>query len=92
MTLHLVNKSAVTSSALARCLAIMTPDDFLLLIEDGVHNALSHGSELPDRCGVLLPDAVSRGIDDLLPSTVTTVNYDEFVALVVRHNLCQSWY
>ncbi len=39
-TLHTVNKSAFSSDALASCLRVAQPGDAILLLEDGVYNAL----------------------------------------------------
>lgn len=40
-TLHTVNKSAFSSDALASCLRVARSGDAVLLLEDGVYNAVS---------------------------------------------------
>ena len=63
MILHIVNKASTDSSALIQCLAVISNDDYLLLIEDGVYNALLNAEQLTvlsGRCSVLKADADAR--------------------------------
>ena len=48
--LHTVNKSPYSSTALASCLAHLTGDAAILLIEDGVYGALASGRPEPASC------------------------------------------
>ncbi len=56
-TLHTVNKSAFGSDALASCLRVSRPGDAILLLEDGVYNAVDAsapvGAGLARDCSVV---------------------------------------
>lgn len=56
-TLHTVNKSAFSSDALAACLRVARPGDAILLLEDGVYNAVCDsilvGAGLARDCSVV---------------------------------------
>lgn len=96
-TLHTVNKSPLSSTALADCLRAASQGDGLLLIEDGVYAVTStdalqqiqqHGIEL----WTLIPDLQARGLLPRLPETVEAVDDAGFVALCCRHDKVCSWY
>ena len=106
MLLHTVNKSAFDNSALGDCLAVVSADDAVLLIENGVYGALDNSpSELAHiknikqlsvsgtRFFVLQADCEARGIDGsaLLPAFKTTDDAG-FVALATEASAIQSWY
>lgn len=72
-TLHTVNKSAFGSDALASCLRVARSGDAILLLEDGVYNAVDAsalvGAGLARDCSVVAssrarpaPTLVSEGI------------------------------
>ena len=95
MILHTVNNASTNSSALAQCLAVIGSDDCLLLIEDGVYNALLNAEQLRglgDRCSVLQADADGRGISDKAAANFNLVSYVQFVELVASCKLTQSWF
>lgn len=98
--LHTVNKSAASHPALEQCLATMQADSALLLIENGVLNAINEGLKADQlallaaqkRLYVLEVDAIARGITQrLLPNTLL-VNDSEFVRLCTVFDTVQSWY
>ncbi|MBU2705083.1 sulfurtransferase complex subunit TusB [Zooshikella marina] len=98
--LHTVNKSAASHPALEQCLATMQADSALLLIENGVLNAINEGLKADQlallaaqkRLYVLEVDAIARGITQrLLPNTLL-VNDSEFVRLCTVFDATQSWY
>ncbi|MFB1037212.1 MAG: sulfurtransferase complex subunit TusB [Sinobacterium sp.] len=95
MILHTVNKASTDSSALAQCLAVIGNDDCLILIEDGVYNALLETEQLSalgDRCSVLKADADGRGIAAKVAGSFSLVSYEQFVELVANCKLTQSWF
>ena len=95
MILHTVNKASTDSSALAQCLAVIGTDDYLLLIEDGVYNALLDVAQLTvlsERCNVLKADADARGISAKAAANFNLVSYEQFVELVANCKLTQSWF
>jgi tRNA 2-thiouridine synthesizing protein B len=99
--LHIVNKSPLGSDALDSCLAHMTGDCALLLIEDGVYAALAGGRMAPRLAALaerralyaLGPDLAARGLDGrpLLPGLVV-IDHGGFVDLVAAHSAAQSWF
>lgn len=95
MILHTVNKASTNSSALLQCLDVIGPDDYLLLIEDGVYNAIVEADtlrELGTRCVVLKPDADNRGISNKIAPSFNQISYEQFVELVTSCKLSQSWF
>ena len=106
MLLHTVNKSAFDNSALGDCLAVVSADDAVLLIENGVYGALNNSpsklshienikqlSASGTRFYVLQADCEARGLAEsaLLPA-VTVVDDAGFVALAAEASAIQSWY
>lgn len=99
MILHIVNKAFPSHDALSACLDIAHPEDQLILIEDGVYNALDAAfiqlqerwPELP-HCHILLNDAQARGIDHRLNPQVDQVDYAGFVELAARTQSSISWF
>ncbi|MDP1930664.1 MAG: sulfurtransferase complex subunit TusB [Gammaproteobacteria bacterium] len=105
-TLHTVNKFSLTSSALDSCLRVALPGDAILLMEDGVYNAVG-ASLASDDAGInvetrstasigiyaLKEDLQARGIaHDSLPSSIEPVSYADFVTLVCTHHKTVSWF
>ena len=78
-TLHIVNKAA----ALDDCLALMTDDDALLLIEDGVY-AARHSPQAP---GTLH----ARGLVNRIDPAFHVVSHDGFVSLVEQYQPIVTW-
>ena len=106
MLLHTVNKSAFDNSALGDCLTVVSANDAVLLIENGVYGALNNSpgglahienikqlSVSGTRFFVLQADCEARGIDGsaLLPAFKTTDDAG-FVALAAEASAIQSWY
>lgn len=100
-TLHTVNKSPFSHSALASCAGICRDGDGLLLIEDGVYGALASGpcaeqlTRLADqgvRVFALDPDTSARGLQDKLLDAIELTDYAGFVRLSAEHRCIQSWY
>lgn len=106
MLLHTVNKSAFDNSALGDCLAVVSPDDAVLLIENGVYGALNNSpsefthienikqlSASGTRFYALQADCEARGIDSAaLLATFTTTDDAGFVDLAAEASVIQSWY
>lgn len=100
-TLHTVNRSPFSHSALQSCLAICAPGDAVLLIEDGVYAALPQAPSadqlqetLASGVGVLAltKDTSARGLTDRLAAGVELTDYNGFVELACTHQRIQSWY
>ncbi len=98
--LHLINKSPMDRNSLDSCLRLAKSGSSVLLLEDGVYAALSKASSAGDvgkRMGdltfyVLGPDVSARGLDDKpLIDGIRSVDYADFVDLVVEHEVAQSW-
>lgn len=104
-SLHIVNKSSLNSNALASCLAVATPGDYLLLIEDGVYSVLDPSwLQAPVQIHVLVEDLHARGLGlraerpdaegtdaANLDARINRVDYPGFVALVCRCARTVSW-
>lgn len=92
MTLHIVNKSPYSSSALSDCIDNLAEGDALLLIEDGVYAinspALDKIADRPVYC--LKADAEARGLP--VPEAVEAIDDARWVELCTRHNPIVSWY
>jgi len=98
--LHLINKSPFERNAFDSCLRLAKPGSSVLLLEDGVYAALANGAHAEKISGrqadltfyVLGPDVAARGLSDTpLVEGVATVDYEDFVDLVVDHDATQSW-
>ena len=106
MLLHTVNKSAFDNSALGDCLAVVSTDDAVLLIENGVYGALNNSpgelahsenikqlSASGTRFYVLQADCEARGLDaSTLLALFKTTDDAGFVALAAEASAIQSWY
>lgn len=97
--LHLVNRSPADSSALARCVGVLGPDDALLLIENGVYAALRPGAGVAvlaaaagARIFVLEPHLAERGLTErCLQQDIRRVGFDGFVDLTAACDVIVSW-
>ena len=85
-TLHIVNKAA----ALDDCLALMTDDDALLLIEDGVY-AARHSPQAPGTLHALDSDLQARGLVNRIDAAFHVVSHDGFVSLVEQYQPIVTW-
>lgn len=77
-------------------LPYLSPQDDLLLIEDGVYAALpgpvlaSLGT-MPIQIYALRQDIEARGLSAQISREITCVDYTEFVKLAVRHTQHFAW-
>ncbi len=62
----------------------LTQDDAVILIEDGVYQALNTVNVLA-KVYVLDEDVQARGIANKIPSTISSINYSGFVKLTEVH-------
>lgn len=94
--LYTLNKSPLSYSALDTCLALLTPDDALLLIEEGVYGADKAledlFAEVPATLYVLQADVQARGVNQRLSAKFNCVDDAQFVDLVIAHDKSHSWY
>jgi len=99
MLLHTVNKSPFERDALDSCLRHARDGSAVLLIEDGVYGALADSAFSPRVAAALKkvavyalrPDVEARGLQQRVLGSVSLIDYDDFVDLVVRHDAVQSW-
>ena len=95
--LYTCNKAEACT--LAVLLPLLTADDALLLIEDGVYAALdtAHARELlallPATVArhVLAEDLAARGISDRIQPVFSSVDYAGFVVLSLAHAKVVNW-
>lgn len=94
-TLHLINKSPGRSDALTACLRVMTENDAIVLIEDGVYAALA-GTEAAERLGglasALAADVEARGLQSRLGNGIAQVDDSGLVELCTRCDRVMSWF
>ncbi len=98
MILHTVNKPA-PHQALELCLRFVAEDDIVLLLEDGVYNAMAASTaamQLQDatvnRIVALQPDIIARGLEGKQTATVELIDYQAFVELCCQCDKVQSWF
>ena len=91
MTLHLIQRSPFSNSALKDCLNIFDPQDNILLMEDGVYG-LQHPLLQQTQLTVyaLQEDISARGLDS--KDTIKEIDYCEFANLCSQHKHVISWY
>jgi len=95
--LHTVSRSPA-HSALRDCLAVLGPDDAILLLGDGVYAAIdgSEAAALLTGSGaslfVLEADAAFAGVRERLLPGATVVDDDGFVALTERFSRQLAWH
>ena len=104
--LHTMNKSSFTHRVVDQwVLRINKAEDALVLIEDGVYNALKASPvspvlgemDLDEKNGkgvfVLGPDLRSRGLkEDSLSPGISVIEDEQFVELCVAHDSSISWF
>ncbi len=100
-TLHTLNKLTGSSGdILSRCLSVITPDDMLLLQENGVFVMVSDSCASKRVLDVicakqvfcLAEDAIARGISTSLTKGVQLITYAQYVALTEKSTMIISWY
>jgi tRNA 2-thiouridine synthesizing protein B len=98
--LHTVNKSPLSSTALASCLAHVADDAAIILIEDGVYAALAAARPPAQLTAIaargalhaLGPDLMARGLATArLIEGIKVVDYEGFVDLTVAHAPVMAW-
>ena len=78
-------------------LLLLEAQDDLLLLQDGVTAALLGSAMLeklqntPAKLWVLQEDVVARGLVAQISTSVTCVDYTEFVALTAKHQQQIAW-
>jgi len=98
-TLHTINKSPFDRNSLDSCLRVISDNDAILFIEDGVYAAT--GTSFSDAVKaaaqthsvyVLGPDLSARGMkEDGIVEGVKVVDYEGFVDLVTENDKVNSW-
>ncbi|MDG1850571.1 MAG: sulfurtransferase complex subunit TusB [Gammaproteobacteria bacterium] len=95
MILHTINKS---NDALHRCLSLLSDEDAVLLIEDGVYAALScrENQKLWDTLPqvkkyAMTDDLAVRGVSDRMLPFFERVDWSGFVSLSLEYDKVVSW-
>lgn len=98
MILHIVSKSPFESTALNRCLNLMTKDDGLLLIEDGVL-LLSNPTVIAElntvakqKLYLLETDLTTRNLKVPADYPGRLIDYGGFVDLICQYEKSLSWF
>ena len=84
MVLHTVNKLAVWSE----CSGLITANDLVVMLEDGVYLALSEISQ----GYAIRADVEARGLSSRLPDQVQLIDYREFVRLCTQADKVCAWF
>lgn len=98
-TLHTINKSPFDRNSLESCLRVISDNDVILLIEDGVYAATGtsfsgvvKAAAKSHSVYVLGPDLSARGMkEDGIVEGVKVVDYEGFVDLVTENDKTNSW-
>lgn len=92
MILHIINRSPFTSNHLKSCLEIISTEDALLLMDDGVY-ALQDSllKNLPFKIHAIEIDLQARGLN-ASNSGVALINYEQMVELVTQYPLSKTWF
>ncbi|WP_299687363.1 sulfurtransferase complex subunit TusB [uncultured Vibrio sp.] len=90
--LHIVK----TADKLKLALAYSQPEDDFLLVEDSVYVCLPNHQLFAQissvgRVSVLKPDLESRGLQQLVSSSLTQVDYEGFVKLTILNDKSVTW-
>ncbi|CAK9886506.1 MAG: Protein TusB [Candidatus Erwinia impunctatus] len=94
--LHTLSRSPYQCD-LTTLLRLISADDDLLLIQDGVLAAIAGStvskvlSEQGITCYVLREDVMARGLTAQLAESVILTDYSGFVGLTVRHQQHMAW-
>ncbi|WP_449287223.1 sulfurtransferase complex subunit TusB [Marinobacter sp. PE14] len=88
-TLHILNKSPDHPRA-ARCVAMMSAEDGLLLTGNGVLFLASGNLPGARKVFALAPDVEARGIEDVR-GNVSSVDFAEMVTLSLQAQRVISW-
>ena len=91
MTLHLIQKSPFTHSALKDCLNIIEDADIILLMQDGVL-ACQHPliNTIDHKTYALSEDLTARALPT--PNHIQSIDYKNFVEFCTSSTRVISWY
>ena len=82
-----------SAAGLERCLGRVTAESTLLLLEDGVYEALTPRSVPARALYVLAEDLEARGLSRAdLATGITAIDMKGFVALTVAHSPIIAWF
>lgn len=90
MCLHSVFQSNRQSEGLSNCLAVLQPEDALLLVGDGVYAAFEMATQLPS-CYLLADDWQLRAPLQTLPEHIQAIDYPRWVELAIAHSKSITW-
>lgn len=96
MILHMISKSPFQHAAFDDALSILSGNDAILLIEDGVYAGLTNTSTMQKihttgcTCYALTEHAAVRGI--ALDPTIKAIDIKQMVALTLAADKVISWY
>lgn len=96
MILHTLNRAPDNGEAAAQVLAVMAPDDQLVLIEEAVFAVLDTQWQgfrtAPARIHVLKEDALSRGLATIAgKQALSLIDVDAWVTLTAQASKTVSW-
>jgi tRNA 2-thiouridine synthesizing protein B len=94
MILHKISSSPYADCALKQCLKRISPEDGLLLIQDGVyaikHQDFLQSLEQVSNVYLLENDLNARAISSENPK-FTQISYEQFVDLTLQYSKVLSW-
>lgn len=94
--LHTLMQSPWQSDIHGR-LALLSPGDDLLLLQDGVLAAVAEGAwsqvllDSPATVYVLEDDLIARGLVEQISTNIRKVDYNGFIELTIRHPQQLNW-
>lgn len=99
-SLHLVSIAPTAGTALTDCLRVARAGDALLLLGDGVYAlaapaamaALAQAAATGIALHALVADSDARGLASRVPTGITLVDDNGFVALTEKYARCISWF
>lgn len=90
MTLHILSCRPEQHEALENCLRAACAGDQLLLIGEGVYNAICPPAHLT--CYAINEDIQKHQLIDKIDRSVTIIDYDKFVQLACQCKPVCSWF
>lgn len=91
-TLHLVQQSPFTHTALASCLRVCGPDDGIVLMHDATYATLTERDWPTARVYALAEDVAERGLSAKILDSIELVDYPALIALCSEHSHSLSWF
>ncbi|WP_317928796.1 sulfurtransferase complex subunit TusB [Halioxenophilus sp. WMMB6] len=98
MILHILSHSPTGAGYIEECLSLLTAEDALLLINDGVYTASAQSPFAGHLQGCNCPlyalasDVKARGLENHLLNNIQLVDYEAWVELVAKYPRNMSWY